>query len=287
MDHFSFDWDVSGAHQITSKNVTVVGGLVETPSAGSAYVFRRMDNSSFVSKETVSKGLFGRPCNRYSTSCEWKSEKKLLPSDKRSNMQFGSSVAVNDASGVVVVGAPNADLIGFYRDSLTHYPYYVANGTSDAAGLRFPLPAHEIRKFQSSPSFGPLSSAGYGVWQVMHDQQVFPNFNYAGNCGAIYTFQRLREESGDDGELWRKQGRFETEQSKLQPPDCTVGDHFGSTLYLDQQSLLVGSPEHSNPIIHGGAAYFFRTDYVAVNFSQVLPYYILSVYSLCIVSSHN
>ncbi len=296
VDHFTFDWSVAGPQQVTSKKITVVGGELETPFAGSAYVFRRFDNStefSTVEESTLTttttitgsipalhidvippnknnKGKYGRPCTHSSSSCYWVREKKLLPSDKRSNMRFGTAVAVNDATGVVLVGAPNADMMGSNRDTITHYPYYYTiNGTSTAAGLNFPVAPHHIRLFHANPSFTPLSSAGYGIWQLMNDQSVNPTLDFVGKCGAVYAYNRLSEESGDNGELWRPLNRFVTEQSKIQPNDCMMGDHFGKSLSLDRSSLLVGSPEHSNPIIRGGSSYFYRTDFAAVNFSQV------------------
>jgi hypothetical protein len=297
VDHFTFDWSMAGPQQVTSKNITVVGGELETAFAGSAYVFRRFDNStefsgaheeesSLLTTTTImgtspslyvnkvppmheKKGLYGRPCTRFSSSCLWMREKKLLPSDKRANMRFGTAVAVDDVSGIVFVGAPNANMMGFYRDTITHYPHYFNNGTSTASGLNFPVPSHHLPLFHANPSFTPVASAGFGVWQLMEDQSLTPTLDFVGNCGAVYAYNRLSEESGDNGELWRAQGRFVTEQSKIQPTDCMVGDHFGASLSVDRSSLLVGSPEHSNPIIRGGSSYFYRTSFAAVNFTQV------------------
>ncbi|CEG49796.1 hypothetical protein L917_05299 [Plasmopara halstedii] len=69
-----------------------------TSKAGAAYTFRRRAPGTRV-PSVKCDGM-----NRW--SCEWEFQARLAASDKRSEDLFGSSVAVDDISGVAVVAAP-------------------------------------------------------------------------------------------------------------------------------------------------------------------------------------
>ena len=81
-------------------------GTGQTGSAGAAYAFRR--KSAGASEELCACTCTGTgcACDGAKWSCDWQEQSKLQASDKRSGDLFGFAVDVDDASGVVVIGAP-------------------------------------------------------------------------------------------------------------------------------------------------------------------------------------
>lgn len=82
-------------------------GRGQSGQAGAVYAFRR--KTEVVGSEEVCACVcnsFGCSCDGTKWGCVWQEESKLEASDKRSGDLFGFAVDVDDASGVVVVGAP-------------------------------------------------------------------------------------------------------------------------------------------------------------------------------------
>jgi hypothetical protein len=87
VDDFRFSW--------------AVGSFVETPQAGAAYAFRRFSGSS---REPCNGDLgIG---NSSSLRCGWEEQARLTASDKRRGARFGESIAVDNRTGLVAIGAP-------------------------------------------------------------------------------------------------------------------------------------------------------------------------------------
>lgn len=81
IDDIRFDWAIAAYH--------------ETPMSGLAEVYRIKDSGS------------PEPCTPHTgrLACVWESEGRLVPNDKRQNTRFGRSVAIDDATGTIIVGA--------------------------------------------------------------------------------------------------------------------------------------------------------------------------------------
>ena len=129
VDNFEFNWDVKGATIPDRSNMkTSTGGVVETPFAGAAYLYYRDDC------------LVGDKVD-----CSWKQEMIFTASDKRSDMKFGSSVAVSDEDGIVFIGAPSADMTGFYKEIPSVFPYLNKSDVSTVADLFFPIDSSNMQ----------------------------------------------------------------------------------------------------------------------------------------------
>jgi hypothetical protein len=273
VDSFSFDWNVEGATVKTQRlgfkqnNLAqVTGGLVESPLSGAAYVFSRHSsaNSQLICDEYNERGCL-----------LWNYEAKLLPSDKREGIQFGSQVAIDELMGVIAISAPFAPLMGNYKDTPTSYPFYLRNGSSIASGLEFPLSSKNSALFQSFPSYSTESSGGYGVWASMQSSHIHPSLPDSKDVGAVYVYTKYFPILGYTGEVGSINETWKiTEKAKIQPMvDGLAGDFFGSSFSLDRNLLVIGSPGHhitTSTLSSTGAGYFYHLEFAAVKFSQLV-----------------
>ena len=81
-------------------------GTGQTGSAGAAYAFRRKSAGASEERCMCTCTATGCSCDGAKWSCDWQEQSKLQASDQRSGDLFGFAVDVDDASGVVVIGAP-------------------------------------------------------------------------------------------------------------------------------------------------------------------------------------
>jgi hypothetical protein len=268
VDNFHFDWNIQGATLTSSEYhdnlAPIIVGKAESPLSGSAYLFKRVETLNV-----------DKPCpNDSEESCSWVHEAKLLPSDKREQNHFGSAIVVNDERGIAVVSASHAPLTNFYKDTPSNYPYYRSNYNattyqSTGAGANFPLSPLFQNWFESFPYFAPESSASYGVWNMMAEQQNFPNLLYTSNIGAVYVYTKLFPISSYTGEVATNESWKITEKAKIQPTDGSSGDLFGSSLAFDGELLVIGSPGHHSTASAAGSIYAYRVEFASVKFSQV------------------
>jgi hypothetical protein len=93
-----------------------------TPKAGAAYIFLRQELGD-------SSGVMCAP-GRDRLTCEWNEAIKLVPSDKRAGDGFGTSIALNDAEGLIAVGAERSSLTGFWREEPVFYTSHDPYGSS-------------------------------------------------------------------------------------------------------------------------------------------------------------
>jgi hypothetical protein len=273
VDSFSFDWSVEGATVKTERlglkqnNLAqVAGGLVESPLSGAAYVFSRHSSTN---SQLICDKFNEKEC------LLWNYEAKLLPSDKREGIQFGSHVAINEHMGVIAISAPFAPLVGNYKDTPTPYPFYLRNGSSTASGLEFPLSSKNSALFQSFPSYSTQSSGGYGVWSGMESLHIHPSLMNSKDVGAVYVFTKYFPILGYTGEVGSINETWKiTEKAKIQPMvDGLAGDFFGSSIFLDRNLLMIGSPGHhitTSTLSSTGAGCFYHLEFAAVKFSQLV-----------------
>jgi len=117
------------------------------PEAGAAYAFRR--KAAHAPTTTPSSGGQGyasslspsasptstaiESCTGDREHCMWVQEARLMASDRRAGDKFGSSVAVDDATGTCAVGAPQASgawsLLG--KAAPPNHPYYEGRGSAE------------------------------------------------------------------------------------------------------------------------------------------------------------
>merc|ERR1711998_279333 len=262
VDDFRFDWTVIGAivngtEARTSKSH--FGGLVETPRSGAAYTYRRHDASN------------DDLCVASPETCRWSEETKLIPSDKRADFVFGESVAVNDAAGAVIVGAPGATATGFFKEVPSIYPYIVGDGnyTSAGAQLHYPFAESNSARLQALPVYAPLESGANAVWQLLNETGLMPLDERSSiSTGAVYVFSKTH--AVKTGSSVEQIQRWTTvEHSKLQSSDQNSGDLFGSCVAIDGQTLAVGAPGNSGAGKgNAGAAYVTDAGFSALSFEM-------------------
>lgn len=164
-------------------------------------------------------------------------ETLLLPGDPHLNQAFGYSVAVN--GGTAVVGAP--------EDALRVGSAYVYNQvgsnwiqlqklvpnqahTNDLVGISVAIENDLLAV--GAPGFNPGYTNGPGV------------------AGAVYVFQR-----GTNG--------FWAQQARLNAPDPQPNDHFGVSIAMSGQSIVIGASFHNDfGATNNGSIYVF--DFTAI-----------------------
>jgi hypothetical protein len=287
VDDFKFNWEVTGAlvnGTEATTNRVVYGGMVETPQAGAAYAFRRHVKNSKNNCANVDH-----------TSCIWEQESKLMASDKRAYAHFGSSLAVNDAAGVLAVGAPHASLTGFFKEELTVYPFQ-AYSTVNIAGTAFPVRTNRYdvtSKLPFLPQLGqgvsfPISMArddlfvnlpsyafqisaakAMAVLDIIEDLDHNPV--HSTKAGAVYIFRKEHSQEALGSITVAPHWPF-TEHAKMHPPDATPFDLFGSAVALDGRYLVAGAAGQDGIAPTSGAIYAYDVAFAAVEFSK--PQYV-------------
>ena len=260
VDNFEFNWDVKGATIPDRNNMkTSTGGVLETPFAGAAYLYYR-DNCLQGDKIT----------------CRWTQEAIFTASDKRSDMNFGSSVAVNGNSGVVFVGAPSADLTGFYKEVPSVYPFLNKSDFSTVADITFPIDPSYMQYLQSFPLYGPVRSGARAFWQVFQSMNQssqlasLPDEAVSEGVGAVYVYTKTHPKFGSKGEIVTPHYWNPIEIAKIQPLDGAAKDGFGSSISLSNHLVAFGSPGHDGLLKDAGATYVYSTEFASLKFTQVL-----------------
>ncbi|MBA2554154.1 MAG: FG-GAP repeat protein [Geodermatophilaceae bacterium] len=167
------------------------------------------------------------------TGTAWVQQAELTAPDGRTYDGFGVSVAVR--GDIVVVGAPSAAAPGGSHAGAA----YVYSRSGSLWRLKAKLSASEGQDWDAFGSSVALDGSSVVVGApetpTARDDRV----------GAAYVFAR-------SGAGW-------TEQGTLLPPDGDRNDLFGTSVALDGDTAVVGSPYHDNRDPKGtGAAYVFR-----------------------------
>jgi len=156
------------------------------------------------------------------TSGEWAESTKLSASDGEFNNRFGSALTVSD--GHVVVGAP-----GQYDERGAVYLFRKSDNKWK-----------EVKTFALPDS---VRGAGFGSSVLLHDNHLFVGApSAADTLGSVFVY----EKSGD--------GKW-TQRTEIVSPDTTTGTGFGSSLDLQDGTLLVGAPGRE-----GGAVFVFKSE---------------------------
>jgi hypothetical protein len=153
----------------------------------------------------------------------WTQEAKIFASDSSSADQFGNSVAIH--GDTLVVGAPTADIIGSNEGAAYVFVYNGAAWVQQAKLLGVGG-ADEDRLGTSVAIQGDRIVVGA---MGDDDQGSF--------SGSAYVFVR-------NGTLW-------SQQAKLLSGSGGTNTYFGSSVAIDQDTILIGAPGV------GGGAYVF------------------------------
>ena len=200
--------------------------------------------------------IFARVC----TVCEWQEVQRIEASDKREGNLFGYSVAIDETTGLAIVGCPHSSLHGFYHELPSRYPYY-ANDQ-----LQFPLDERLERYAKAENTLAPTGGNLRLVNHIMLTESVKDYvLNFNRNAGAIYIFQQ--EESSERYPL----GRWKNiEVAKITPPDVSSHDLFGTSIAVNANRVIVGATgtQYSLGGIEKGAIYNLNTAWIHVKFAQ-------------------
>eukprot|EP01041_Mallomonas_annulata_P002557 gene2557-4990_t len=259
IDDIQFDWDIRGGivnGTSVRTNKPVYGGKVETVHSGAVYLFRRHENGT--------KNF----CVSKISTCIWTQETKISSSDKRSNDQFGASIAISDESGVLLVGSPQAAYTGFYKEIPSVYPYRnESTGLSDTYGLHFPVDSSYMSLFQELPTRTAQASGAYGIWELRKNNYINPDIRASEKAGAVYVF--VREPANvNSGVVTAAPYWYYTESAKLQPGDEFARDHFGYAVAISGDLMVVGSPGQDGFSYDAGALYLYKAGFAALSFEQ-------------------
>jgi len=249
-------WDAFGASVSVSGDTIFVGARGENsaggPEAGAVHVFVRAGTS-------------------------WTEQARLLASDAAASDGFGGSVSVS--GDTAVVGAPGAGAAyAFVRSGATWTEqqklvtqdagaaYYtgasvsvfgdtaVVGGPHSGASLGAAGTVYVFARSGTSWAEQPKVTASDGApydefgasVSVFGDTLVVGAPRAAATAGAAYVFAR-------HAAPW-------TEQAKLSAsaPDVTAGDHFGQSVSVAGDTVVVGAPDDDRPLAYsGGSAYVF------------------------------
>ena len=161
----------------------------------------------------------------------WLQQAKLVPADGSESRRFGWSVDVFDDTAII--GAP--------------YP-----GTPWSPGavyIYIYMGTWQLQEKLISSDAYPGDMFGYSVALGINTAVIGSLSPYQGlNNGCVYVFVRSNN-------TW-------SQQAKLVADDAQANDHFGASVALANDSILVGSPHHYDDVnyFHHGAAYIFVRD---------------------------
>ncbi|OUS42322.1 hypothetical protein BE221DRAFT_105298 [Ostreococcus tauri] len=168
----------------------------------------------------------------------WTQQAKLTASDAGSSDEFGSSVSVS--GDTVVVGVPNED-----HNSTSNYNYgsaYVFTRASDGTWTQ------QAKLTASDPGSGDQFGSSVSVsGDTVVVGARYDDVNDQGDSGSAYVFTRA-----SDG-TW-------TQEAKLTASDPGTSDHFGSSVSVSGDTVVVGVPNedhNSTSNYNYGSAYVF------------------------------
>ena len=246
-------------------NVAVIGAIWDDDNgidSGSAYVFR-YDGTSWV-EEAKLLASDGAPLDKFGWSVSmdenliivgakwndvndidsgaayiyrydgtaWTQEAKIAPADGGLDDHFGYSVAIEGANAII--GTTWDGDNGFKAGAAYAYHYDGAAWTQENKIL---------------PDDGtPNDRFGYSV-SISGNQAVVGSFAHADNgldAGSAYLF--MRDDAG-----WVQQG-------ELLATDGDIGDHFGRSVAISGDTILVGAYFDNAAGLESGSAYVFNIE---------------------------
>jgi hypothetical protein len=151
---------------------------------------------------------------------QWIQKQKLVPSDGAVGDRFGKSVAIK--GDTIVVGSYCDD------DKGSAYVFTRLGGT------------WAQQQKLVAPDAAPIDRFGCSV-SIDNDTIVIGAYGDDSYTGSAYVFVRT-------GSTW-------IFQQKLNAPDANTNDYFGSSVAIDNNTIIIGAPYWHNPV---GSAYFYQ-----------------------------
>lgn len=172
----------------------------------------------------------------------WGQVAKLVASDGAALDQFGSSVSTDE--NLTLIGSAVADVSG-NDDQGASYIFYRHRGGIDAWGQVAKLTASNGA---AGDHFGVSASLGSDVAVVgARNADVGGNDNQ----GAVYVFNRGQGGADNWGQA-----------AKLTATDGAADDHFGRSVTIEGETVVVGAPHTDvGGNVDQGAAYVYRLTY--------------------------
>jgi hypothetical protein len=152
----------------------------------------------------------------------WSQQAKKVPSDPQQYGYFGTSVDMD--SGTIAAGAIN------YSNNSGQGAVYIFTGSGSSWS-------------QQTKILGEASGDYFGQDVSVDGDNLLVGAPYAGTGGAAFVYTR-------SGTTW-------TLEQKLTASNASASDHFGWTLAIDGDNLIVGAPNEDSEGSDAGAAYIF------------------------------
>jgi len=159
----------------------------------------------------------------------WNIQSKLLPTNGDAGVFFGSSVSVFGSQ--IAVGAPND------------------NEAAESAGAVYVFEnvANNWMFSQKISASVALESANFGTSVSIYEDQIvvgaMRDDSFGNLAGAAYVFKK-------ESTSWQQ-------EAKLKPSDIMPENHFGYSVSIYENTILVGAPL---PIASTGKTYFFKNN---------------------------
>jgi hypothetical protein len=167
------------------------------------------------------------------------SEQELTASDASAEDQFGSAVAVD--ADTIVIGAPLVNS-GTSQDTGAVYVFVRDPETGDFSELQRLIGADTT----ANDKFGSAVDVDGNTIVIGAPEDDSATLT---DSGSVYVF--VRDPSTGDF----------NQQQKLEASDAAAQDFFGSSVYLEGNTLVVGAPRKDDGTSTGaGAAYVFTRD---------------------------
>ena len=171
----------------------------------------------------------------------WSEAKKLVASDAAAIDRFGGDVSIYQHT--IVVGAYRANPLGGGRNGAAYVFERDQGGAENWGETQRLLPSTSATNDQF----------GYSV--AVHGKQIaigaplveFQGPPFRSNAGAVFIFDR------DAGGVWNETG-------KVYADDPGAGDRMGSSVAIENGTILAGSPYADGNFVNMGAAYAFQQD---------------------------
>ena len=164
----------------------------------------------------------------------WTQQAILLASDGNTSDEFGAAVAIN--GDTIVVGA--------YRDDAAF-----ANSGSAYVFVRSGTTWTQQQKLTANDA---TAEDEFGNAVAIYIDDIIVGAHHAdlpnnAEAGSAYTFNR-------SGTVWSQLERLVPVQSTTAP---VLGDHFGESTALSEETLVIGAPGDDFPETAAGAVYVF------------------------------
>ncbi|HPF41594.1 MAG TPA: FG-GAP repeat protein [Phycisphaerae bacterium] len=165
------------------------------------------------------------------TNGVWSQTARLLASNSHAGAQFGSDVRLNN--GVIVIGAPFAQ--GPFGDAGA---VYVFGEDAGVWGETAKLVSNDGASGDEFGSQSCLRADSLIVGAPAHDAD-------GAESGSAYVFLQSNG-------VW-------SQAARLTPDEPLAGDHFGTSVFIENDSIVVGAPNHPvAPYSNRGAAMLFE-----------------------------